>query len=278
MLQNFKEYANNHSIIEASGLNGLMSFHEYMNESELNEMNLAKKVAFSAALIASLATSCRKPIDPDLVPRTSSTSMPKKLKDNPKDTIRYGVIDTMGTAPKDTIGTTPKDTIGTTPKDTIGTNPKDTIGTTPKDTIGTNPKDTIGTNPKDDITVYGNWICSTICEQNPTYEPDKISFSENLFTWYIWGRTMASGGRLLGYNSIKYYNLNTLSSVDQNDETKIRFFVYDKTTEKINFFTRVQGGELIPNKGYIPERVAVLRLEKQDRKLIYDGHIYNPIP
>jgi hypothetical protein len=89
---------------------------------------------------------------------------------------------------------------------------------------------------------------------------------------------MASGGRLLGYNSIKYYNLNTLSSVDQNDETKIRFFVYDKTTEKIKFFTRVQGGELIPNKGYIPERVAVLRLEKQDRKLIYDGHIYNPIP
>ena len=267
MLQNFEEYTNSHSIIEASGL---MSFHDYINESELNEMNLAKKMAFSAALIASLATSCRKPIDPDLVPRTSSTSMPKKLKDNPKDTIRYGVIDTMGTAPKDTIGTAPKDTIGTTPKDTIGTTPKDTIGTTPKDTIGTNPKD--------DITVYGNWICSTICEQNPTYEPDKISFSENLFTWYIWGRTMASGGRLLGYNSIKYYNLNTLSSVDQNDETKIRFFVYDKTTEKIKFFTRVQGGELIPNKGYIPERVAVLRLEKQDRKLIYDGHIYNPIP
>ena len=259
MLQNFEEYTNSHSIIEASGL---MSFHDYINESELNEMNLAKKMAFSAALIASLATSCRKPIDPDLVPRTSSTSMPKKLKDNPKDTIRYSL----------------KDTMGITPKDTIGTTPKDTIGTTPKDTIGTTPKDTIGTNPKDDITVYGNWICSTICEQNPTYQPDKISFSENVFTWYIWGRTMASKGKLLGYNSITYYNLNTLPSVDQDDETKIRFFEYDKTTEKMKFFTRVQGGELIPNKGYIPERVAVLRLEKQDRKLIYDGHIYNPIP
>ena len=275
MLQNFEEYTNSHSIIEASGL---MSFHDYINESELNEMNLAKKMAFSAALIASLATSCRKPIDPDLVPRTSSTSMPKKLKDNPKDTIRYSLKDTMGITPKDTIGTTPKDTIGTTPKDTIGTTPKDTIGTTPKDTIGTTPKDTIGTNPKDDITVYGNWICSTVCEQNPTYQPDKISFSENVFTWYIWGRTMASKGKLLGYNSITYYNLNTLPSVDQDDETKIRFFEYDKTTEKMKFFTRVQGGELIPNKGYIPERVAVLRLEKQDRKLIYDGHIYNPIP
>ena len=238
MLHKFKEYINKNTISEKSGV---LSYTDYMSEAAINEMALFQKVAYSAALIASLATSCRKPIDAE--PEISNKNTTSIVKD------------------------------------TIKTNPIDTISYNPKDTTSTTPKDTTTHNVRNDV--YGNWICTTICEANPTYQPDKISLSQDVLTWYIWGKTLASGGSQLGYNSVSYYNMNMLSSINQNDESKIRLFDYDKATNKIKFYIRVQGGELIPNKGYIPEtnhEVAELRFDKNSQKLFYDNHIYNPIP
>ena len=226
----------------------ITNINDFINEGK--RMDLLKKVAFAAGLIASLA-SCRKPLDPEPDFKNTQSISKDTISVNPKDTIHYN--------------------------DTISVNPKDT--STHKDTISVTPKDTThNAIVRNDI--YGNWLCTTICQANPSFQPDKLSWSNDVFTWYIWGRTVASHGDAYGYNSVTYYNINTLSSVDPKDETKLFFFDYNKSSGIVKFYCRVTNGVIIPNLGVIPEvnnEQANLSFDKQANLLFFHNFIYTAI-
>jgi hypothetical protein len=71
--------------------------------------------------------------------------------------------------------------------------------------------------------------------------------------------------------STTYYDINTLSTVQQDDETHLRFYSYNNSA--ITFYTRVShGGEIIPNKGYLENGTDVLYTTKTS--LIFSNFEY----
>ena len=155
-------------------------------------------------------------------------------------------------------------------------NPKDyPIDTTTKSSTNNTPKDTIKHN------MYGDWVCTTLCRANPTFEKDKLHITKDSLTWYIWGRTVVSHGDALGYNSATYYNLDMLANIDQNDEKKLLFFKYDASANKMYFYSRVNmSGEIIPNKGYAPElnrESLYCKFDDQSQLLFFGNLQYKPI-
>ena len=204
------------------------------------------KMAAICTILATGAMSCRKPIEaePELpIHRNDSTIVKDTITKNPKDTINYHTDTT-----------------------TVG-NPKDTIINTPVDTIKHN--------------MYGDWVCTTLCRANPTFEKDKLHITKDSLTWYTWGRTVASHGDALGYNSTTYYNLDMLPNIDQNDEKKVLFFRYDASADKVYFYSRVaMGGEIIPNKGYVPQlnrENLYCKFDEQSQLLFFGNLQYKPI-
>lgn len=205
----------------------------------------------NAIMIAAVCTmiggtiSCRKPIEaePEVqLSKRSSNGVDTAFQiKNPKD---YPIDTTKGKSPA----------------------PKDTIYDTKSDTLKHN--------------MYGDWLCTSLCRANPTFEKDKLHITKDSLTWYTWGRTVASHGDALGYNSVTYYNINMLPNIDQNDEKKVSLFKYDSTANKIFFYVRVQGGEIIPNKGYIPElnRESLYCKFDTQAQLLFLGNLqYKPI-
>ena len=84
-------------------------------------------------------------------------------------------------------------------------------------------------------TINGTWYPTIACR---VVLKEKLIITDSTFTW------------IMGDFFTTYYNINILPTVKQDDETRLNFYSYNNSA--ITFYTRVnQGGEIIPNKGYL---------------------------
>lgn len=90
--------------------------------------------------------------------------------------------------------------------------------------------------------IQGTWYPTSACRVTLKEE---IIITDSTFTW------------VLGQFSTTYYDISTLSTVQQDDETRLNFYSYNGSA--ITFYTRVNhGGEIIPDKGYNQNGTDVL--------------------
>ena len=90
--------------------------------------------------------------------------------------------------------------------------------------------------------IQGTWYPTSACRVTLKEE---IIITDSTFTW------------ILGQFSTTYYDISTLSTVQQDDETRLNFYSYNGSA--ITFYTRVNhGGEIIPDKGYNQNGTDVL--------------------
>ena len=104
--------------------------------------------------------------------------------------------------------------------------------------------------------IQGTWYPTSECRVTLKEE---IIITDSTFTWVI------------GDFSTTYYDINTISTVQQDDETHLRFYSYNNNA--ITFYTRVShGGEIIPNKGYLENGTDALYTTKTS--LIFSNFEY----
>lgn len=90
--------------------------------------------------------------------------------------------------------------------------------------------------------IQGTWYPTSACRVTLKEE---IIITDSTFTW------------VMGQFSTTYYDISTLSTVQQDDETRLNFYSYNGSA--ITFYTRVNhGGEIIPDKGYNQNGTDVL--------------------
>jgi hypothetical protein len=104
--------------------------------------------------------------------------------------------------------------------------------------------------------IQGTWYPTAECRVTLKEE---IIITDSTFTW------------VMDKFSTTYYDINTLSTVQQDDESHLRFYSYSNNA--ITFYTRVsQGGEIIPNKGYLENGTDALYTTKTS--LIFSNFEY----
>jgi hypothetical protein len=123
--------------------------------------------------------------------------------------------------------------------------------TKPLETIIDSESIVVAPNP-----IQGTWYPTAECRVTLKEE---IIITDSTFTW------------VMDKFSTTYYDINTISTVQQDDETHLRFYSYNGNT--ITFYTRVsQGGEIIPNKGYLENGTDALYTTKTS--LIFSNFEY----
>jgi hypothetical protein len=104
--------------------------------------------------------------------------------------------------------------------------------------------------------IQGTWYPTSACRVTLKEE---IVITDSTFTW------------IMDKFSTTYYDINTISTVQQDDETHLRFYSYDGSA--ITFYTRVgHDGEIIPNKGYLENGTDALYTTKTS--LIFSNFEY----
>tara|TARA_R110000868_G_scaffold52143_1_gene164943 strand:- start:40 stop:468 length:429 start_codon:yes stop_codon:yes gene_type:complete len=104
--------------------------------------------------------------------------------------------------------------------------------------------------------IQGTWYPTSACRVTLKEE---IIITDSTFTW------------VMDKFSTTYYDINTISTVQQDDESHLRFYSYNGSA--ITFYTRVShGGEIIPNKGYLENGTDALYTTKTS--LIFSNFEY----
>jgi len=104
--------------------------------------------------------------------------------------------------------------------------------------------------------IQGTWYPTIACRVTLK---ETIIITDSTFTW------------VMGDFSTTYYDINTISTVQQDDESHLRFYSYNGSA--ITFYTRVNhGGEIIPNKGYLENGTDALYTTKTS--LIFSNFEY----